>query len=98
MSDPSRVRVTGPLVMYVAGFGQKLAAEGYARDSIAMQLRLVAHLSRWMSGAGLGVGALNPAGRAAYLRARRASGPVCLRSAKALDPLMAYLRAVGAVG
>ncbi len=98
MSDPSRVRVTGPLAMYVPGFGEKLAAEGYLRDSIAVQVRLVAHLSRWMAGTGVDVGDLTPAARAAYLRERRTSGPVCLRSAKALDPLMSYLRALGAVG
>lgn len=98
MSDPSRVRVTGPLAMYVPGFGEKLAAEGYLRDSIAGQLRLVAHLSRWMAATGVDVGDLTPAARGAYLRERRTSGPVCLRSAKALDPLMSYLRSVGAVG
>ena len=43
-TDPSHVKVTGPLVPYVAGFRAELEAQGYKRNSVADQLRLLAHL------------------------------------------------------
>jgi site-specific recombinase XerD len=97
MSDPSMVEVTGPLGVFASGFRDELIAVGYKQDSVGIQLRLVAHLSRWMAAKGVDVVGLTPDVRLAYLKARRASGPRCLRSPKALEPLMAYLREVGAV-
>lgn len=52
MRDPSRVRVTGPLVPYVEGFCGELAEEGYTPASAARQVQLMAHLSRWLSSQG----------------------------------------------
>ena len=48
MGDPSRVRVTGPLAGFAAGFAGELARLGYKPNAAADQLRLMAHLSRWM--------------------------------------------------
>lgn len=45
---PSRVRVTGPLAVFAAGFAGELARLGYKPNAAADQLRLMAHLSRWM--------------------------------------------------
>jgi integrase/recombinase XerD len=45
---PSVVRVAGPLARYAPGFGVHLLEQGYAPSSAEDQLRLVAHLSRWL--------------------------------------------------
>ena len=55
MSKPSRVRVTGPLVAYVAGFRAELEAQGYRRKSVSDQLHVLAHVSRWLKSKGLGL-------------------------------------------
>ena len=53
MGDPSRVRVTGPLTPFAEGFAAELARQGYTRNSAADQVRLLAHLSRWLAAHGL---------------------------------------------
>ena len=44
-----RVRVTGPLLPYVPGFADNLAQRGYAERTADETVRLVSHLSRWLS-------------------------------------------------
>src|SRR5437763_4779912 len=60
MGDPSRVRVTGPLQEYAPGFAEELARLGYKPNAAADQLRLMAHLSRWMDAGHLEAAALTP--------------------------------------
>lgn len=88
MSDPSRVRVTGPLLPYAAGFATSLERVGYTRVSRAFQLQLLAHLSRWLEVEGLDSHRLSPAVVDRFLVARRAAGYTNYRSAKALRPLL----------
>ena len=52
------VRMAGPLTPYAPGFAAELTRLGYTLFSTRGQLGLVAHLSRWLDGAGLDVGAL----------------------------------------
>src|SRR3989304_3023559 len=54
MREPSRVRVSGPLEPYALGFAAELSRVGYSRDSRAVQLRLMAHVSGWLGGGGPG--------------------------------------------
>jgi integrase/recombinase XerD len=96
MGDPSRVRLTGPMEVYASGFAMKLAQSGYTKNSTANQLRLLAHLSRWMVADNIGVGALTPAVCDAFLSARRAAGYTLWLSRKALAPLLEYLHGIGA--
>ena len=42
------VRVSGPLASYAAGFRESLADTGYTPLSAVVQLRLMAHVSRWL--------------------------------------------------
>ena len=42
MGNPSRVRVTGPLEPYAAGFASELARVGYTQHSTSHQLRVFA--------------------------------------------------------
>lgn len=97
MGDPSRVRVTGPLQPYAAGFGEELARLGYTKHSASHQLLLLAHLSRWLSSEGLHVSELTPAITERFLEARRAAGYRMWLSPKALAPMLSYLRALGVV-
>jgi integrase/recombinase XerD len=48
MGEPSRVRVTGPLEPFAAGFIAELQEAGYRPAAVAVQVRVLAHLSRWM--------------------------------------------------
>ena len=96
MSDPSRVRVTGPLAPFVTGFTAALQQQGYAPVSAAHQLQLAAHLSCWLAGEGLDASGLSPAVAERFLVARRAAGYTVHLTGKALAPLLAYLRELGA--
>jgi integrase/recombinase XerD len=96
MEDPSRARVTGPLVPYAAGFIEELARLGYTTQSACGQVLLMAHVSRWLAGEGLGAGALTPQTADRFLAARRAAGYVLYLSPKALVPLLGFLRRIGA--
>jgi len=48
MGEPSRVRVIGPLEPFADGFIAELAEAGYRPAAAAVQVRVLAHLSRWM--------------------------------------------------
>lgn len=48
MGEPSRVRVTGPFEPFAAGFIAELQESGYRPAAAAVQVRVLAHLSRWM--------------------------------------------------
>jgi integrase/recombinase XerD len=53
MGEPSKVRVTGPLELFAGGFVVELEAAGYRPAAAALQVRVLAHLSRWRADAGL---------------------------------------------
>jgi integrase/recombinase XerD len=97
MGKPSRVRVTGPLERYAGGFREELARQGYTSHSASNQLQLMAHASRWLAICGLGVGEMSPARVEEFLAARRAAGYTLWLSAKAMTPVLAYLRGLGVV-
>jgi integrase/recombinase XerD len=87
--------VTGPLARYAEGFREELSGQGYAQGSAAHQIHLMAHLSRWLAAQGLGPAALDECLISQFVAARRAGGYAALRSAKALAPLLGYLRGLG---
>lgn len=87
--------VTGPLASYAAGFARALEERGYKRRTIAGQLRLMRHASRWLASRGLGVVDLTEPCVEAFLAARRAAGNSDLLSPKAMVPLMTHLRTLG---
>jgi hypothetical protein len=51
-TKPSWPEVTGPLAEYAGGFRTELARLGYTPLTAAAQLRLMAHLSRWLDADG----------------------------------------------
>jgi len=66
------------------------------QHSTAHQLRVFAHLSRWLAAEGLELDDLTAPVCDAFLSARRADGYTLWLSRKALHPLLKYLREVGA--
>jgi integrase/recombinase XerD len=94
MADRARVRVGGPLEPYARGFAGELARRGYMPSSAQSQLRLMAHVSRWLAGEGLDAAALTPALVARFVAVRRASYTNS-RSSRGLGPLVGYLRDLG---
>ncbi len=97
MSNPSHVRVTGPLAAYAEGFRRELARQGYTSHSASNQLQLMAHASRWLAVHGLGVSELTPARVEAFLADRRAEGYTLWLSSKAMVPVLTYLRGLDVV-
>ncbi len=96
MSGSFEVRVSGPLEDFAEGFAAELAGLGYSSRGGEAQLRLMAHLSRWMSAEGLAAGDLTGDAVERFAAARRASHRA-LRSTRALVVLLGYLRSIGAV-
>ena len=95
MSNPSRVRMRGPLVQFAAGFRTELERVGYRPNAVGAQLELPAHLSRQLQGRGLAVGDLTSRVAAAFLEDRRRAGYTLWLSTKALSPLIEHLGALG---
>jgi site-specific recombinase XerD len=93
--NPSRVRVIGPLAPYTSGFRAALEAQGYRRNAVADQLRLMAHASRWLADRGLGPSDLSRECIEEFLIDRRRAGYRLWLSPKGIAPLVAHLRAAG---
>jgi integrase/recombinase XerD len=96
MKVSSWARIPGPLDRYLRGFGEELARLGYAPRGVQWQLQLAGHLNAWLAEAGRGSADLDAATAEEFLAARRALGYVHFLSAKALKPLLEYLRQAGA--
>jgi integrase/recombinase XerD len=87
--------VRGPLEPHVTGFAEELLRQGYTWSSAAQHVCFLAHLDRWMSAEGIGLGGLSGPMVERYLDQRRATGYVGYRSVKALRPLLNYLAPQG---
>lgn len=96
ISNPSRVRFSGPLAPYAAGLRQELASLGYAASSAANLLQFAAHLSRWLEGAGIGGSEVTQDVLDRFLSDRRRRYTTQV-SARALVPIVGYLRRLGAL-
>lgn len=96
--SPSRVRVSGPLAVYVAGFCEELSALGYSARSAAGHLQLMAHLSRWLVEIGLGPGELTMPQVERFVQGRR-DGSRVHRSLtlRGMQPLLEHLRRIGVI-
>lgn len=87
----------GPLAEHAGGFRAELARLGYTPLTAASQLRLVAHLSRWLAAEGLGTSAPTTPVVEMYFAGRRSAGYANERTVAALGPLPGYLRELGTV-
>jgi integrase/recombinase XerD len=71
-----------------------MSGHWYAPLTAAEQLRLMAQVSRWLASQGLDCSSLTDEVAGEFLRARRMAGYRNLRSARALVPLLDYLRSI----
>ncbi|HEX7427351.1 MAG TPA: hypothetical protein VF328_10450 [Mycobacterium sp.] len=83
--------VRGPMEPHIGGFAAELLRRGYTQSSAGQHVCFLAHLDRWMSAEGIGLGELSGPVIDRYLEQRRAAGYVEYRSLKALWPLLDYL-------
>lgn len=97
MDRSSRVRVTGPLAVYVPGFRAQLAACGYASSSTARHLLVMARMSDWLEAMGLDAGTLTSQQIGQFLHADREQGHWFPQSSRGLVPLLTYLRGIRVV-
>ncbi len=97
MMKVSRVRGIGPLAVHADGFEAELARVGYSPLSAANLLGLMAHVSRWLLGRGLGCGDFTDGRIEEYLESRREAGYTCWLTSRGLSPLVGYLRGLGVV-
>jgi integrase/recombinase XerD len=95
MTGRSVVRMAGPLAPYAPGFERELRGRGYTRLSAVWQLRLMAHVSRWLASEGLDSAAFTPERANEFCAARRREGYTALLTARALAPLQEFLRGQG---
>lgn len=71
MSRVTKVHVEGPLAPFTAAYRKRLQESGYTPLTIVNELRQVAHLSRWMAGAGLAPAELSVERLEEFLAPRR---------------------------
>jgi integrase/recombinase XerD len=96
-SKVSPVLVTGDLAGEADGFRCWLLESGYSPLSAANQVRVLAHVSRWLAAGGLSPLELDTLRVEAFLAARRAAGYTCWLSPRGVRPLLTYLRSRGVV-
>ena len=94
-----RVRgpLDGPLLPYGPGFEAVLTGHGYSADSIGRHLRLMVHLSRWLTGQHLATGDLTAGCARRFLLFRQAQGHRHPASMAGMAPLLDYLGSAGAI-
>jgi integrase/recombinase XerD len=98
MHKPSRVEVAGPLAAYASGFRRELAGRGYSRSRTTGLLLLMARLSRWLAGRGRNAGELSDVDLERFVSHRRVvSRDDRQLTARAMAPLLEYLRGLGVV-
>jgi site-specific recombinase XerD len=90
MKVSARVHVLGPLASSAAGFAAALTEQGYTDLSLANQLRLAAHFSRWLADRDLEPTLLTPKHVEQYIRRRRRTRTQWI-SRHGLTPLLTYL-------
>jgi integrase/recombinase XerD len=91
---PKRVLLSGPLAEYGPGFAGELERRGFTPLSREKQLRLLAHLSRWMEARSLQVGQLTCDRVDEFLAERRATRAE-LHSRRATRMLLEFLSGLG---
>jgi integrase/recombinase XerD len=87
----SIARVEGRLAPHASGFRVWLAERGYRPSTVEDQLWLMAHLSRWLDERDMEPSALTADAAERFRHARR-ERYAHLTGARALDPLLGYLR------
>lgn len=95
-STPHRVQISGPLTEHAQGFEAALLRSGFVPSSIEGQMRLVAHLSRWLESNGNTLLDLTNEQIHAFLKERKATH-AALFTRRALQHLLTWLAEEGAI-
>ncbi|WP_249734945.1 hypothetical protein [Bradyrhizobium sp. sGM-13] len=93
--DLSRVRVSGPLSAFAIGFADHMTRQGYSQQQARIQLLLLNRLSNWLVSKGLDVGELRAKEVEQFQLSRHEAGDKTLRSIRAMQPILGYLRGLG---
>lgn len=96
MAEVAKAKVFGPLSGFAEGFADYLSGLGYAPTSVVLRLNMLNHLSRWLAAEGVQPVGFDAGMIERFVNARRLDH-VDLSSARALVPLLAFLRSVGAI-
>lgn len=89
---PRRIVVEGPLAAFADGLRRELAGQGYAVDTVGDHVHLLADLSGWLDDQGLTPQELTTQRVEEFLRDRRQRGCRAGVTARAVAPLLGYLR------
>ncbi len=95
MSNTSEAGIAGPLLVFGPGFREELLRRGYTPWTVAKQLGLMTHVSRWLGAGGLEASDLTAVRVEQFLTHRRESGLALYVSARGVRPLLEYLRGLG---
>lgn len=90
-------RKPGELGPHVEGYRVWLAQQGYTPQTIRNMLKDLGQVGRWLSAQGLAAAELNEEWMAAFLASRQAAGQRRVPGARAMVPLLSYLRDIGVV-
>ena len=93
----SRVVVAGPLAPFARGFLEELDRCRYKSSAQYAQMLVMARLSGWLAGEGLGASDLTPAVLGRFIAELGTRGYRNSRSLRGFGTLIGYLRRVGAV-
>ena len=93
---PARIRVDGPLAPFADGMRARLAAQGYAGDTITDHVHLLADLSIWLGDRGLTAADLTSGTAEEHAAHRRGRGLRTGTGPRAMIPIVEYLRSAGA--
>ena len=97
MHSKSRVRWSGPLEPFAAGFDVELARLGYTPAGTRRKLEAVAHLSHWLAERGMTADDIVDETIAEFAAARRAAEYSSQLTGRSLAWMLGYLRGLGAV-
>jgi site-specific recombinase XerD len=95
MREASRVRVTGPLEPFAGGFIALLEKAGYRPAAAGVQVRVLAHLSRWMQEGDVSAGELHEPELERFRRERL--DRVASARGAGIAVVLGYLRGLGVV-
>lgn len=89
-------RKAGPLGAEVEGYRAWLIRHGYTPQTVRNMLQYLGQLGRWLGARGLGVYDLDEQRMAVFLADRQTAGKPRVLGPRAMEPLLAYLREMGA--
>lgn len=90
--EPKKKRRKNPVTALSKGLEEDLRQQGYAASTIWKQRRLFNDVIGWLQGQELAMGDLSMAQVDRFMADRRAAGVRKLKTRKALEPILGYLR------